>query len=166
MKIKDFVLIGILSAILIVVQLTLASLPNVELVSLFIILFTLIYGRKTIFIIYVFVLVEGMVYGFGLWFLNYSYIWMVLYLITLLFKKERSPILWAYISGMFGLFYGALCAIPYFFIGGYSMAFSYWISGILFDITHGISNFVVALVLLQRIYHLLSYLKTQVYDRY
>ena len=155
MKIKDIVIIGMMGAILVAVQVALGFLPNIELISLLIILFTLIFGRKTIFIIYVFVLLEGIIYGFGLWWINYLYIWTFLFIIASLYKKERSPIFWAFISGLYGLFYGALCAIPYFFIGGFTTALSYWVSGLMFDIAHGIGNFIIAIVLFQPLYRLL-----------
>ena len=51
------------------------------------------------------------------------------------------------IAGGFGLLYGALCAIPYFFMGGLAAAISYWIYGIPFDLIHGISNVCIMLLL-------------------
>jgi len=77
MKIKDIAIIAMLSAILITVQVTLGFLPNVELVSVLIILYTLVFGRKSLAIIYVFVTVEGFIYGFGLWWFNYLYVWTI-----------------------------------------------------------------------------------------
>ena len=43
--------------------------------------------------------------------------------------------------------FGALCAIPYFFIGGWQMAFSWWVSGIPYDVIHCVSNTVLVFVL-------------------
>ena len=53
----------------------------------------------------------------------------------------------AMISGIFGLLFGFLCAIPYLFVSGLAGAFAYWIAGIPFDLIHGIGNFVIMLVL-------------------
>jgi energy-coupling factor transport system substrate-specific component len=156
MHIKDIVIIGMMSAIMIALQVVLGFLPNIELVSLLIILYTLVFGRKTIYIIYVFVVVEGFIYGFGLWWFNYLYVWTVLFLITILLRKLRSPLLWAAVSGFFGLGFGALCSIPYFMTSGISTGFAYWVSGIPFDITHGISNFVITLVLFLPLYYILD----------
>lgn len=39
------------------------------------------------------------------------------------------------------------CSIPYLFIGGIHTAFAWWVSGIPFDMIHGVSNFVLMLVL-------------------
>lgn len=164
MRIKDIVIIGMLSSLLIATQVILSFLPNIELVSLLVILFTLLYKRKALFIILVFVLIEGFIYGFGLWWMNYLYVWFVLYFITRIFKKGQSPFHWAVISGAFGLTFGALCSILYLFIGwfegsfitGFQSAMAYWIAGIPFDITHGISNFFIALFLFKPLHYILN----------
>ena len=49
MRTKDIVMLGMMSAILLVVQVALRFIPNVELVSLLIIIYTLVFGSKTIF---------------------------------------------------------------------------------------------------------------------
>ena len=51
------------------------------------------------------------------------------------------------ISGIFGLSFGLLCAIPYIFTSGIYGAFTWWVAGIPFDLIHGIANFVIMLVL-------------------
>ncbi|MGB8454509.1 MAG: hypothetical protein WCD89_19540 [Anaerocolumna sp.] len=166
MRIKDMVIIGMLGAILVAVQFILSFLPNIELVSFLIIIYTLVLRKKSLYIITVFVLVEGFLYGFSFWWINYLYIWFVLYALAMVFRKERSPLLWAVISGGFGISFGALCALPYFFMGlsggtirtGFQSAFAYWIAGIPYDIPHGIANFVLALVLFKPMYKILNLL--------
>ena len=48
---------------------------------------------------------------------------------------------------LFGLLFGFLCAIPYIFTSGFAGAVAWWIAGIPWDIVHGISNFVIMLML-------------------
>lgn len=144
---KELVLIALLSALLLVAQVGLAFLPNIEVVSLLIILYTLFFKKKTLYIIYIFALLEGLIYGFGIWWIMYLYVWTILWGITLLFKEEKSPVVWAFISGFFGLFFGTLCSVPYFIAGGVSMGLSWIASGLLMDIIHGVGNFIVALLL-------------------
>ena len=114
MKTKSIVLIGMMSSLLFVGQVALAFLPNVEIVSLLIILYTLIFKKKTIFIIYVFVLLEGLMYGFGVWWFGYLYIWTILYFITMLLNKMTSPFYWSLTSAAFGLSFGALYFPSYY----------------------------------------------------
>ncbi|QHQ61222.1 hypothetical protein Ana3638_10935 [Anaerocolumna sedimenticola] len=166
MKIKDIAIIGMFSALLVTVQYSLAFLPNIELVSLLIIVFTLTLHKKALYIITVFIILEGFLYGIGLWWINYLYVWFILYLLVAFFQKKSSSLQWAIISGGYGLSFGALCSIPYFFMGlsggtirnGFQSAFAYWIAGIPFDIAHGIVNFAVALVLFKPVYKIVEQL--------
>ena len=161
LTVKELVLIALLSALLIVAQVGLAFLPNIEVVSLLIILYTLFFKKKTLYIIYIFALLQGLIYGFGIWWIMYLYVWTILWGITLLLKEEKNPIIWAFISGFFGLFFGTLCSVPYFISGGVGMGLSWIASGLMIDIIHGIGNFFVALLLFkplhnafQKVYHL------------
>lgn len=156
MKAKEIVLFGMLGSLLLVVQIGLAFLPNIELISLLIIIYTIKYKKKALYIIYLFALLEGLYYGFGVWWIMYLYVWTVLWLVTMLFRKNTYPLVWAFVSGCFGLGFGALCSIPYFFIGGMHMGIAYWISGIPFDITHCIGNVVVTLFLYKPINYIVN----------
>ena len=147
LTVKELVLIALLSALLLVSQVGRAFLPNIEVISLLVILYTLFFKKKTLYIIYIFALLEGLVYGFGIWWIMYLYVWTILWGITMLWKKEKSPVVWAFISGFFGLFFGTLCSVPYFITGGVHMGLSWIASGLMMDIIHGIGNFFVALLL-------------------
>lgn len=151
------VTMGLLSAILLIGQVGMAFLPNIEPVTFLIIVYTLVYGRQVFFIIYSFVFVEGLIHGFGIWWVSYLYIWSILALLTMLLKKNQSAVIWAVIAGAFGLMFGALCAIPYLISGGIGAAFAYWAAGIPYDILHCIGNFGITLILYKPV---LSVLKT------
>lgn len=158
---QELVIMGILTAVLFMGQVLLAFLPNVEIVTLLILLYTLIFGRKVFFIIYSFVLLEGIFYGFGLWWINYLYAWSILAVVVLLFRRQRSPVFWSLAAGFFGISFGALCALPYFFIGGPAAAFGYWIAGIPYDVTHCIGNVVLCLLLFRPGYYILNRLHSR-----
>ena len=128
MKTREIVIYGILSAVLLAAQVSLGFLPNIEIVTLLILVYTLVFRKKVFFIIYIFVFLEGLIYGFGLWWINYLYVWSIQALITLLFRKNDSVWFWSILSGIYGITFGALCTIPYFAIGGISGAFAYWTS--------------------------------------
>lgn len=144
--------LGMMGALLVIVQVAISFVPNVELVSLLVIVYTLLLGAYAFAPIYAFVMVEGLLYGFGLWWMNYAYVWAILTGIVLLLRNQKSVYFWAIISGVFGLFFGALCAIPYLFMGGLSSAFAYWITGIPFDIAHCIGNAAAILLLFKPCY--------------
>lgn len=146
-KIIHIVVMGLLAAILLIGQVGMAFLPNIEPVSTLIILYTLTHKKYIFYIIYVFVLLEGILYGFGIWWVSYLYIWSILALIVLALQKIDSALIWAVISGAFGLSFGALTAIPYLISSGFGAAFAYWTNGIPYDILHCCGNFVLTLIL-------------------
>lgn len=143
----EIAIIGISSAILVMSQLAIAFLPNIELVSLLIIIYTLNFKRKALYVIYTFVLIEGIIFGFSLWWFAYLYIWLVLFVVTYILRNINSSLTWAIIASIFGLLFGTLSSIPYLFIGGISTAVAYIIAGISFDLIHCFSNFIIVLVL-------------------
>ena len=162
MKIKEITLLSMMSAIIFVAQVALRFIPNVELVSLLIILYTLVFKKKTLYIIYVFVILEGLLYGFGLWWFSYLYVWTILFIIVMIFRKSSNVFLWTIISGIYGLSFGAFFTIPYFFMGGFPSAFAYWVNGIPFDIIHCISNIIVTLILFKPLYSLINLINNRI----
>lgn len=157
--ITQIVTMGLLGAILFVGQLAMSPLPNIEPVTTLIIIYTPVYKKKTFFSIYVFVLLEGLLFGFGIWWLSYLYIWSILAVIALSLQRLKSAILWAVVSGLFGLMFGALCAIPYLISGGIGAAFAYWSAGIPYDILHCGGNFALTLILYTPLTRLLKKLQ-------
>lgn len=155
-RIMYIVTMGLLSAILLIGQLGMAFLPNIEPVTFLIIIYTLVYKKRVFPIIYSFVLLEGLIFSFGIWWVSYLYIWTILALIVLLLKKTDSAVFWAVIAGAFGLCFGALCAIPYLISGGLGAAISYWLAGIPYDILHCAGNFAITLVLYHPVLSLLK----------
>ena len=138
---------GMAVAIIEACKLVMQGLPNIEVTSFFVMLFTLVLGKRMLLVVPAFTLIEGCIYGFGIWWVMYLYAWPLLALVTWLVRKKDSVLLYSIISGIFGLFFGALCSIPYFFIGGFAMMFNWWIAGIPFDLIHGASNFLIMLLL-------------------
>lgn len=143
----EAVLFGILGALMFALQVVLAPLPNIEPVSLLVMLFAVTFGWKCLYPVYVFVVMEVLFHGLGLWNFNYLYIWTVLAVAAISFRKMESSLGWAILSGAFGLAFGALCGIVDLFIGGFGYAAAKWISGIPFDLLHCGGNFAIAVVL-------------------
>jgi hypothetical protein len=150
--IREIAVLAVATALLFASQVALAFLPNIEMVSLLVIIYTLVFRRKTLYIIYAFAILQGVMYGFGLWWVTYLYIWTILHIITNVFYKNESPLFWAIVGGAYGLAFGALSAIPTIVIGGIGAGVAWWISGMMFDVVHGIGNFVVILILFKPLY--------------
>ena len=162
---RRLALLGILTAVLLGGQVALAALPNVEVVSLLVILYSLLLGRQVFLILYAFVLLEGCLYGFGLWWVSYLYVWTILAAIALALRRaEAHPLFWAIVCGFFGLGFGALCALPCLVTGGMAAAVSYWLAGLGFDLVHCAGNFTLCLLLFRPLHRLLERLLRR-YDR-
>lgn len=147
MRAREIVILGLMTALLLVAQVGLSFLPNIELVSLLIIVYTMVFRKKVFLIIYTFVLLEGLIYGFGTWWFTYLYVWTVLALLAWAFREMESTLGWAILNAAFGLMFGALTALTNLFISGIGGMISYWVAGIPFDLMHCAGNFVTALVL-------------------
>lgn len=154
--VKDIALIGLMVAVIEACKFALLTLPNIELTTFWIIMFAIYFRKRIFFVIPVFILIEGCLFGFGLWCIMYIYLWPMIAIIALIFsKKASSALTWAIISGLFGLMFGFFSAIPYVIINsvganlnaGLSAAFAWWIAGIPWDLAHGIGNFTLMLVL-------------------
>jgi energy-coupling factor transport system substrate-specific component len=124
-----------------------APLPNIEPVSLMVMLFGVVFGWKALFPVAVYVMAEILFYGLGPWNFNYLYVWLLLAAVAMLLRRVKNPLLWATVSGFFGLMFGALCAPVDVFIGGVGYAAGKWVSGIPFDLLHCVGNFFMALLL-------------------
>lgn len=147
LSIRELVLFGLLGAMTFALKMGMFFLPNIEPVSLCIMVYATVFGWKALYPTYVYVAMEILYWGIGTWNVCYLYIWPLLAVIALCLRNLSSPWVWAVVSGAFGLLFGALCGIVDVFIGGWSYAVAKWISGIPFDITHCIGNFLIALIL-------------------
>ena len=119
METRELVLLALLGALLWVSKMALAMLPNIEPVSLLLIVYTVVLGWKALIPLYVYVVMELLIWGIGFWSICYTYVWLVLVVLAMLFRRMDSPLGWAVLSGAFGLSFGALCALVYWVTGGW-----------------------------------------------
>ena len=102
LTIQDIALMGVMVAVIEACKAAMAFLPNIELTSFWIIMFTLLFRWRILFVIPVFILVEGAVYGFGLWWVMYLYAWPLLALAVYMCRERESVWFWSFLSAMFG----------------------------------------------------------------
>ena len=153
---RQIVLAGLMGALLMVLKEALAPVPGVEPVSLLVILYALCLPAAAPWAIAVFVVLEFILYGFGLWSWMYLYIWFILYGIALLLHRMDSALGWALVSGAYGLAFGALCTPVYFITQGPGGALAWWIAGIPTDIGHCLGNFFTMLLLYRPLRRILT----------
>lgn len=153
MKIKtnEVCLYGILGAMLFALKFAMSPLPNIEPVSFLLIVYAIAFGIKALYPLSIYIVLEFLIYGFGFWSIAYLYIWLILVLIAIvvskIIKNNMHPLLWAAISGLFGLVFGALYIPLCIISGGFAFATVWWLNGLTYDIVHCVSNFIICLIL-------------------
>ena len=145
---RDLCILSVIAALIFAAKVALSPLPNINLNAILIILTTVYFGWKALYTVGVYVMLEGLVYGFSIWWISYLYVWPLLAVIVMMARKNRSPLIWAVIAGVYGLLFGPLMYLGYFAVlGGWTGYLAMWIAGIPYDLTHAVSNFFTVLVL-------------------
>ena len=137
---------AVFGALLLAVQVALGFLPNIELVTTLLMVFGAVCGGYSLISVYVFVLAEGLIYGFAPWWMAYTYVWLIPAVVGILMRKCRNPLFPAAFSALFGLLFGLLTAPPVLLIERYSVV-PYLVANIPFDIMHCVGNGVLTALL-------------------
>lgn len=148
LTLRQIALFGMLGALTFGAKVAMSGLPNIEPVSLMVLLFAAVFGWKALYPVYLYVGMEILLYGISFWNINYLYVWTILLVCAMLLRPLRNPLWWALAAGLFGLAFGLLCSPVYMAVGGsVSYGIRWWQAGFVFDLTHGIGNFVIVLLL-------------------
>jgi len=129
-------------------------LPNFHLLGMFIVALTVVYRKKALIPIYVYVVLDGLFHGFNLWWYPYLYIWTVLWFFTMILPKKMPDKIAAFVYPMvaalhgilFGALYAPVQAIMYDFT--FEQTIRWIIVGLGFDIMHAVGNMFVGLLIL------------------
>ena len=128
-------------------------LPNIHLLGMFTCVFTLVFRKKALIPIYIFVFITGVYGGFTLWWIPYLYIWTVLWGATMLLPKKTHKkilcIICPLICGLHGLAFGTLYSPAQALLFGldFEQTVAWILAGLPWDILHGVSNFIIGLLI-------------------
>ena len=142
------VISAMLGSIMFVSKLVMEFLPNIHLLAMFIVVFTLVYRYYALIPIYVFAMLTGLYGGFGVWWVPYLYIWTVLWALVMIIPRGLNPKIavpiYITVAALHGLLYGVMYA-PFQALAfgfDFNTTVAWVISGLPFDITHMIGNIV------------------------
>ena len=144
---KEIAIFSMLGAVMYASKILMDWAPNIHLLGVFTIAFTVVYRKKALYPIYIYVMLLGMLNGFATWWIPHIYLWTVLWGITMLLPKNLPvkirPIIYMVVCSLHGFAYGILYAPAQALLYGFNFEkmIAWIISGLPFDITHGISNF-------------------------
>ncbi len=152
--VREMAIFSMLAALMFCSKVIMDALPNIHLLGMFIMVYTLVYRAKALIPIYLFIFMTGLYGGFGLWWLPYLYIWAILWGVTMLLPRRMPRALAAavypIVCCLHGLLYGVLYAPAQALIFGLNFkATLAWIAaGLPFDLLHGLGNLVAGLLIL------------------
>ena len=154
LTVREMTVFSMLGAILFCSKLLMEWAPNIHFIAAFIIAFTLVYRKKALIPIYIFVLLTGVYGGFNVWWVPYIYIWLPLWGITMLLPRRMPKWLAAacymLLGGLHGIAYGILYAPAQalFFKMDLTTTLAWIASGLVFDILHSAGNFAACALVL------------------
>lgn len=142
------VIFSFLGALMFASKQLLEFLPNIHMLGMFCMLFAVVFRKKGIIPIMVFVLLEGAFCGFSVWWIPYLYLWPLLWAVTLLLPRNMPPkvatVVYMVVCGLHGLLYGTLYAPFQALAFGLSFKGTLaWIAaGLPWDCVHAVGNVV------------------------
>lgn len=134
-------------------KLIMEVLPNVHLLGMFTCVFTIVFRKKALFPIYLYVLLNGLYAGFALWWIPYLYIWTILWGLIMLLPKRMPQkiacIVYPLVCALHGFAFGTLYAPGQALMFGldFKQTVTWIISGFPWDVAHGIGNFFAGLLI-------------------
>ena len=153
-RILELVLFALLGSLMFQSKIIMELIPNIHLLGMLTMCYTLLFRAKALFPIYVFVFLNGLYAGFALWWYPYLYIWTILWGITMLLPR-RMPrkvafVVYPLVCGIHGLLFGILYAPMQALMFGlnFKQMLAWIISGLPFDAIHGIGNFAAGFLIL------------------
>ena len=121
--------------------------PNVHLLGVFTIAYTVVYRKKALYPIYIYVILNGIFGGFAPWWLPYLYVWTILWGVVMLLPKKMpkkiAPVVYMVICAAHGFLFGTLYAPVQAILYGldFKGTMAWIIAGLPWDFIHGVSNF-------------------------
>ena len=154
LSVRDMAVFAMLGTLMFCSKILMEFLPNVHLLGALTMTYTVVYRRRALIPLYVYVLLNGLFAGFASWWIPYLYIWAVLWGVTMLLprqmpKKTAVPV-YMTVCGLHGLLFGTLYAPAQALMFGLSFRqmIAWIVAGLPWDAVHGASNFVAGVLIL------------------
>lgn len=144
---RELTKFSLLGALMYVSKLVMEIAPNIHLLGVFTIAFTVVYRKKALYPIYLYVMLNGIFCGFSLWWIPYLYIWTVLWGVVMLLPKKlpkkATPVIYMTVCALHGFLFGTLYAPAQAILFGlnFNSMVAWILAGLPWDFIHGISNF-------------------------
>lgn len=150
----ELVTFAILGSLMYCSKIVMEWMPNIHLLGMFTMTFTLAYRVKGLIPIYVYVFLNGFFSGFAIWWVPYLYIWAVLWGATMLLPKKipakAAVFIYPVVCGLHGLLFGTLYAPAQalFFGFNFQQTLAWIAAGFPWDILQAVGNFAAGFLIL------------------
>ena len=149
----ELVLLPILGVMMYISKLLMEFLPNIHLLGMFIMVFTLVFRVKALVPIYIYVFLTGLYGGFAPWWVPNLYVWTVLWAVTMLLPRQMpyrfACVVYPVVCSLHGFLYGTLYAPAQALLYGLDFhgMIAWIVAGFPFDAIHGVGNLLTGLLI-------------------
>lgn len=154
LSIRETAVFAMLGAVMYASKIIMEIAPNIHLLGVFTIAFTIVYKKKALYPIYIYVILNGMFCGFAAWWIPYLYLWTVLWGVVMILPKNMpkklQPVVYMIVCALHGFLFGTLYAPAQAVLYGLSFdgMIAWIIAGLPWDFVHGISNFFCGMLIM------------------
>ncbi len=130
------------------------GLPNVHPLAMFVIVLTVVYRYRALIPIYIYVILDGLRWGFGVAWVPYLYVWLILWGVIMLLPRTApravKAVVYPAVATVHGLLFGVMNAPVWAVTSGFNFEQTLaWIAlGFPFDVIHAVGNLVMGLLIL------------------
>ena len=148
------VVFAMLGTVMFCSKIIMEALPNIHLLGMLTMTYTLAFRKKALIPIYIYVMLNGLYAGFNMWWYPYLYIWTILWALTMLLPKNMPKkakcIVYPALCCLHGLLFGILYSPVQALMMGMNFETTVaWIaSGLPWDLLHGIGNLFAGMLIL------------------
>lgn len=153
-SVYEMVVFAMLGTLMFCSKIIMEVVPNVHLLGMFTIVFTIVYRTKALIPIYIYVIINGIYSGFSMWWFPYTYIWTILWGLTMLLPKNLPKlarhIIYPILCGLHGFAFGTLYAPAQALMFGMNteQMVAWIIAGLPWDFIHGMGNLAAGLLII------------------
>ena len=146
LRVKELVVFSMLASVMFCSKVIMEVIPNVHLLGMFTMTYTVVFRKKALIPIYGYVVLNGAYAGFSMWWVPYLYLWTVLWGVTMLLPKNMPKkvkrAVYPIVCCIHGLAFGTLYAPAQALMFGLDLqkTVAWIIAGLPWDLVHGIGN--------------------------
>lgn len=149
----EMTLFSMFGAMMFISKIIMEFLPNVHLLAMFTVLLTVVYRKKALIPIYIYVLLNGVYAGFAMWWIPYLYIWTLLWGAVMLLPRNMSkkaqmivyPVVCCAHGALFGVLYAPAQALMYSL--SFDAMIAWILAGLPYDAMHAVGDLVSGMLI-------------------